>query len=343
MSHKPQFEEYLLLYFYDELEPSEKVLFEKHLEGCPHCQKRLVSLQEMEKTLQSVPDPTPSAVLIERANQRVMQAIARQGQFPLRERIRNWIDELGDAMAQFFAQPRYQLVTAGVVFVLGILVGKMWLSSGLMHDPQMLANFVNRGALMTSAEREDFQKAFANYMLSSGDIEISDLAQQDARPNENGLIQVNVKIEKDMALSGGLDDPTIQNMLRYSALNDADPEKRQRAIRLLSKAERNPLTEETLVAIVLQEKVAGIRLQSLQALAEYPDNEQIVESLKSVALNDSAQELRMVAMERLFDYGQKDVIPIFALLASQEQHPGISDRARDYLDQLVAKNTQEGE
>ncbi len=337
MKNHKHFDDLLLQYYYDDGTNAERQLFEDHLRGCVQCREQLDQLRAMSTILSQEPAPKPSAALLERANRRVMHTILAGKKRPVFTKIKEFWEDLTESLEMALARPRYQLIAAGTIFAVGMLVGKIWLSSGLLHDPQMLANFVNRGALLTSQEKDDFQKAFANYMLGAGGAEVSDLVQKDGDGDNNGIVEVNVKIQKDFALSGGLDDPTIQNMLRYSALRETDPEKRLGAVKLLSKVKANPGTEETMIAVLLRDSVESIRHKSMESLESYALSEQIIEAYKSVALNDTSSELKTMALDRLAILETADIIPIFALVASQEKDEQVKRQAERYLEQIRQK------
>jgi len=333
-THKT-FKDKLLLYFYGELNAVESKLFEQHLAECTECNGEINRLNEMKHSLQFMSQPVPSSVLIERANAKVMNTIRQTKQRKLKWTITGLLDDIQDTFVSVFARPQYQLVSIGVTFIIGIFVGKLWLSSGLRHDPGMLANFVNYQVALTDTEKNQFQKALANYLLQSGGIEVAELVQGSADDDGDGLVEVNIKVDKDIAVKGGLDDPTILNMLQYSAIHEKDKTRRLRAIKLLSKTPQNPNNEATMISILLNDTEQDVRDLALDALKSYNVNARIMDTYKTIALRDSSTEIRSAAMEQLYKNADKSVVPILALIASNDSDTTLRNIAQKYLDEIV--------
>lgn len=333
MKSHQQFESMLMLYFHNELSAQDAARFEKHLAECPECSGALSRMNDLKQALEHTTRAVPSPVLIERANAKVMRTIRQT-----KKRRFNWtfsgiLDEIQDALTGFLAQPRYQLVSIGITFIIGIFVGKLWLSSGLRHDPGMLANFVNYQVALTDAEKEQLQKAMANYLIQSGGVEVADLIQ--SSPDDNGMVEVNLKVDRDIAIKGGLDDPTILNMLRYSARHDQDRSRRLRAIKLLAKSSRNSRNESTMISVLLNDTDPEVRDQAMDALEAYDPTPQIMDAYKTIALRDSAAGIRFRAVKELYQCKDETVVPVLALIASNDPDSSLRKTAQKYLDRLV--------
>ena len=329
------FKDKLLLYFYGELNTIDSNLFEQHLQKCSECSDEMSRLNEMKHSLQYTSQPIPSSVLMERANAKVMNTIRQTKQHKLKWALFGILDDIRDIFTGIFARPQYQLVSIGVTFIIGIFVGKLWLSSGLRHDPGMLANFVNYQVALTDTEKDQFQKALANYLLRSGGIEVAELVQGPADDDGDGLVEVNIKVDKDIAVKGGLDDPTILNMLQYSATHEKDKTRRLRAIKLLSRTPQNPNNEATMISVLLNDAVLEVRNLALETLKSYNVNPQIMDAYKTISLRDSSTEIRSVAMEQLYKNADKTIVPILALIASNESDTTLRNTAQKYLDKIV--------
>ncbi|MDO9549289.1 MAG: HEAT repeat domain-containing protein [Candidatus Marinimicrobia bacterium] len=333
-THKT-FEDKLLLYFYDELNADDIKLFEKHLSECSECTGELNRLNGMKHSLQNMSHPAPSSVLIERANAKIMTKIRQTKQRKFKWTLSGLLDDIQDTFTSIFARPRYQLISIGITFIIGIFVGKLWLSSGLRHDPGMLANFVNYQVALSDTEKDQFKKALANYLLQSGGIEVSELVQGPSDDDGDGLVEVNIRVDKDIAVKGGLDDPTILNMLQYSAIHEKDKTRRSRAIKLLSKTPQNPNNEATMISVILNDAEQEVRDLALDALTSYKVNTRIMDAYKTIALRDSSTEIRSTALEQLYKNADKSVVPILALIASNDSDTTLRNTAQKYLDKIV--------
>jgi len=340
MKHDKHFEDLLMLYFYDELSDSERAGFKDHIDECPVCQAEIERLQAIEKQIDRVPLPAPTPQLLTEMNRRIMLELTGRERQPTMAKIKDLIEDIFDSVAITMARPRYQLIAVGLTFVIGIFVGKLWLSTGLRHNPEMLANLVNYNYQLTPTEKEDVQKAFAGYLLKSGGIEAADLLQADQGTNSSGLVEVNVKVEKNLAIKGGLDDPTIQNMLMYAARQEPDKERRLRAVRLLGQVTPRPEVDETLAAVMLRDAAEPIRLLAAQLLDERAMTGQRMEAYKSVVLNDSSATIRKLALEKLVGQDDPGIVPVIALVAARDEADEIRQMARDALDDLYKNNNQ---
>ncbi|HPC35014.1 MAG TPA: zf-HC2 domain-containing protein [Candidatus Marinimicrobia bacterium] len=341
MKHNKHFKELLILYFYNELPEFERVSFEQHLDDCPVCQAELKHLRNIEKQIARAPEPVPSARLLEKMNKQVMLKISSSSRKPIWAKIKAYFEKMFETITLSLARPRYQLIAASLVLIIGIFIGRMWFSADLRQHPETLANFVNYNYKFTDPEKENIQKAFTNYLLKSGGIEVADLLLTEYRPNQSGLVEVNVRVEKDMAIKGGLDDPTIQNMLMYAARHNQNAEKRLMAIRLLDQIEPNPIVDATFVAVMLHDKNESVRLLAAQLLTKRQMTAQALEAYKLVALRDSSASIRKLALENLVRQGSQDVVPVIAIIAARDESEEIRQIALVALDKFYDKSNQE--
>lgn len=337
MKHPKKFKEQVLLYFYDELSEEAARSFREHLKECLICQKEFEKMSALREKMVSLPKVVPTEALVQRANQKVISAIHQSRRHPYIEKLRQLGADIQEALASIMVQPKYQLVSLGVTLIIGIFIGKLWLSSGLRHDPDLLANFVNYQATLTETEKNNLQRALANYLLQSGGIEVENLLQTDRDNGEDGIVEVNLRINRDLSLRGGLDDPTIQNMLRYSAIHEKDPARRRHALRLLAKTPRNIETETTLISILLHDAEEELRLQALETLREYPLSDRMLDTYKTVALGETQDNIRIIALRALYNSGKQSVIPIIALVAANDASVAIRNEAQDLLEQMKNK------
>ncbi|MCD6440877.1 MAG: zf-HC2 domain-containing protein [Candidatus Marinimicrobia bacterium] len=340
MKQHKLYENMLLLYFYDELNSVDRDIFDRHLATCSRCRNELAGLNAIKTALRQAPETVPTRALVDRLNRQVMDKIQKSGHTKISKNILKWANEIQESLAGGLAHSRYQLVAIGITFILGVFVGKLWLSSGLRNDPDMLANFVSYQTSLTEAEKESVKKALAKYLLQSGSVEVADLIQEAPTKNEDGIIAVNIKVAKDLSLRGGLDDPTIQNMLRYSALHDRDKSRRLHAVKLLSKTPQNSENESTMIAVLLKDSEEELRTKAMEVLRTYKINNQILDTYKTIALHDTSQTIRMIALEELYNNADENVIPIMALIVANDNNDDLRNIAKKYLDALCKAQSQ---
>jgi flavorubredoxin len=75
-------------------------------------------------------------------------------------------------------------------------------------------------------------------------------------------------------------------------------------------------------------------------LASYTSNNQIIDTYKTIALRDSCNSVRSIAMEQLYNNADDTVIPILALIASNDENETIRNTAQKYLDEIVKNINQ---
>ncbi len=342
MKHDKKLDEMLMLYFFNELSEPKKKAFEIHLKECAHCQTELSKLKIMNSKLADTPDKVPTPELIEKVNMKIMAAIAPEPSNSLINKITDSFQEFYNSMLMAFTRPQYQFASMGATLIIGILIGKIWLSSGLQNDPEMLISLINRQSDLTAEQQSKFRNAFANYMIQSGDVELSELVQENPTDSQNdNMVMVNFKVKKDFALKGGLDNQAIQNMLRFSARHEKEPARRMRAVKLLSNSPQNKDIEETLIAVLLHDENESIRKEAMEAICQYNDSEESKDALKTVVLNDTSATLRIQAINFLKEIGSEDVIPIIALTSIRDNDEEVKNIAKNVLEELENSKSKE--
>ena len=332
-----RFRKMVLLYFYGELSASEKRIFQDHLGDCLYCQRELRRLEKLGSVVSKAPEVVPSKILMERASMRVMEEIRAESSVKGFSLLRDGLENLVESFQMYFSRPRYQLIAVSVVFLVGMIVGKMWMSSDLINDPEALANFAENFVKMSPTEETRIQRALANYLMQSGDIEVADLFQEEKVENGADVVEVNFTVGKNFALEGGLDDPTIRNVLMYSALHDENVNRRMRALRLLSRSVPSKEIELTLVSVLLRDSEYEVRLHALRTLVKMKYVEDVVYACKKVILYDSNADVRMEALEYLYEVGDKTIIPIIAVVSTKDKNDSIRARAEEVLRELNSK------
>ena len=338
MKHDKDFNDMVTLYFYGELSDDEAKLFEEHLSTCSSCQGELSRLKMISGIISKTEKRAPTKVLLNRANMKVMEQITRTDTAPLLSGVKDRFDEFVDTVQLYFARPRYQLATIGIVFLVGIIVGKMWLSSGLLNDPNAFANFLNSKPKMSKVDESKLQNALASYLMQSGDVEVASLFQENEAESEEGIVEVNFRLEKDFALKGGLDDPGIQYMLRYSAVHDKSFERRMRAVRILGRAMPNKDVESTLIEVLESEESADIRLKAIETLCKSSSNEDIVSAFKSALLNDSEASVRLAALEYLGNIKDESLVSVITVVSVKDRDSTVKAKADKILRDINTEN-----
>ncbi|HOV23436.1 MAG TPA: hypothetical protein PL107_04110 [Candidatus Marinimicrobia bacterium] len=341
MKHDKHFKELSILYFYNELSESERTDFKHHLDECQVCQAEIERLQIIAKKIDYATEPVPSARRLEALNKQVISKISSESRRPKLVNVKKYFEGMFETITIGLSRPRYQLIAASLILVIGIFIGRVGFRADLPKQPEILANFVNYNYKFTDPEKENIQKAFTNYLLKSGGIETADLLQSGYKTDQNGLVEIYVRVKEDFAIKGGIDDPTIQNMLMYAARHNQDAEKRLLALRLLNQIEPNPIVDATFVAAMLHDNNESVRLFAAQLLEKRQMTKQIQEAFQLVALRDSSASLRKIALENLVNKAEQEVVPVLALVAARDESEEIRQMALLALDKFYDKNDRE--
>lgn len=303
MKHENKYDRMLSLYFYDELNEAEKSIFEEHLQDCEKCQMELEKMETLQATLNVMPDKKPTDTLMNRVNNKIMNRIEAREE-SLWSKLKDRFLDFKDRFSMVMAQPKYNLASIGVALFIGVVIGKIWLSSNLKNNPEMIRSFVSNTQAFSEKQEETFNKAFVDYAFKSDNIEIGKLLKNNKiEANEDGMVNVNFELRRELSLKGGLDDPTIQKMLMYSAVHDSDPERRAHAIKLLSHLPVSKASSkyfaETFGAVLLRDTTLSNRELALDVLKDFQPSDKVLEVFKTAALNDPSPEIRAESIKYL--------------------------------------------
>ena len=337
MKHESKFEEMLMLYHFGELSEMESKIFQSHLKTCEKCQRELADLQQMNGMLIQEPEEMPSMDLVNRANREIMKKLDSESSVSGFNGIKDFFNEITDSFAQLFAQPKFQLSGMAATLLIGILVGKIWMSSGIQNNPDMMIQLLSNSKEISAEQYNQFQKTLASTMLKSGNVEVEDFLNGD-NVSEDGIMSVSYKLKNNFEVQGGLDDPTVRDMLLYAARKDENPTRRLRAINMLSTIGMNEKIEETFSAVILHDTDDQIRLKAAEILGEHQLCEKSLESFKSVALRDTSSGMRLKAIEVLKKQNAENMETVFAVMASRDRDDAVKEAAQKALEEINSNN-----
>ena len=333
MKHDTKFEEMLMLYSFGELSEMEGKIFQKHLKSCTRCQQELTELNQMNSMLNQEPEYIPRLELVEKTNQRIMTQLRTELRESGFENMKSFFNELVDFFAQLFAQPKFQLSGMAATLILGVLIGKVWMSSGLKNNPDMMIQLLSDSKSISSEQYDKFQKTLASTMLKSGKLEVEDFITGE-NLSEDGIMSVSYKLKNNFEVQGGLDDPQVQDIFLYAVRKDDNPNTRLRAINMLSQIGMNEKIEETFAAVILHDSEDGIRLKAAEALGKHELTEKSLESFKSVALRDTSSGMRLKALEILTNQKAENMETVFAVMATRDRDENVKKAAKEALNSL---------
>jgi hypothetical protein len=294
-------------------------------------------MKQMDNVLNLEPAEMPAMELVEKANLRIMSKLNKEQKESGFENLKSFLNELAESFAQLFAQPKFQLSGMAAMLLVGVLIGKVWLSSGLKSNPDMLIHLLSNNTELSTEQYTQFQKTLASTMLKSGNIEVEDVLNTD-NTSEDGIMSVSYKLKNNVEVQGGMDDPDIHDMFLYAARQDDNPTMRLKAINMLSQIGMNDKIEDTFSAVILHESEDNIRLKAAEVLGNYSLKDKSLESFKSVALSDTCSEMRLKAIEVLQKQNAENIETVFALMAARDRDSKVKVAAQEALDSMNKEN-----
>ncbi len=334
MKHAKKYEEMLMLFHLGELSEMEISIFQAHLKTCDKCQQELNELQEMAGILDKEPEEQPTMEMVQKANRNIMAELNKSEKETSVSSIKEFLNDFADSFAQLFAQPKVQLSGMAATLVIGVLIGKAWLSTGLKNNPDMMIHLLSNNTSLSTEQYQKFQNTLANSMLKSGNVEVEDFLN-DQNVSEDGIISVSYKLKNNFEARGGLDDPVVRNMLLYSARQDESPGKRMQAVNLLSSIGMTDKIEETFSAVILHDENDKIRLKVADILSHHNLKKETLESFKSVALKDDNSDMRLKAIEVLQSQNAENLETVLAVMATRDRNKEVKQVATEALESIA--------
>jgi hypothetical protein len=247
-----------LLVFYScgETSEQENALIEKHLAACPVCATQLAEERGLHESLmealQASEQSDTGGILLSQCRSELAEALDDLSAPPLQERWRHfgWLRR---------SMVMHPVLNGALLVLFGVAVGTQllpWISTRL--DSNSNAQTVN----VSPAAR--FTEDQLSKMLVAG---VSLAPQSDGAP---GTLQVRVRTEEPLVLSGSVDDPDLRRVLTYVIENGEQTD-------------------------------AGVRLDCLEALRARHADLDVRRALLYAARKDQNPAVRMKALESLRD------------------------------------------
>jgi len=276
----------LVFYVCDEISEKERKQIETHLATCAPCSAQLAEERELQRAMVSAPQPADefdaSGILLAQCRSELAEALDDLSAPPVQEHWR----PLGWLRRWMALRPAW----SGAVLVLfGVLLGAQlipWLQSGKNNNNLQAMNVVARQPF-TEDQLADMAIAGINFSNTSG--------------SGPGTVQVQLRAQQPMELSGDVNDRDMQRVLTYVVEN----------------GERFD---------------AGVRLDCLDALKAAAGNQEVRRALIAAARKDQNPAVRMKALESLRGEATDDTVRQVVLDALQhDANPGVRVEAVNVL------------
>jgi len=289
MKLSSKWEESIILYLYDELEPEERSAFESELERNPAVRARVEKMRRFHNLLDRKGTPEPSERVLQRSRARLLlrlrqtRAAALPSERP--RRSRTW----------FEPRPGFIVAGAAALLVAGFLAGRLSFhltgkdgSELARYAPSTRPSAVEQGDLIT-------------------DI---DLIQYDPK---SGIVTVQYTSLHDVVVEGDMADPAIRKLLAYAIRADDHPGRRLTAVKAtrgygLPDAE----LEAALIRAMRTDSIPGVRLKAAKVLESLPPTAKIRQAFIGVLQNEPNPAIRIEALQALESHRSGDqLVPVF--------------------------------
>ncbi len=278
-----------LLVFYScgETSEQENALIEKHLAACPVCATQLAEERGLHESLmealQASEQSDTGGILLSQCRSELAEALDDLSAPPLQERWRHfgWLRR---------SMVMHPVLNGALLILFGVAVGTQilpWISTRL--DSNSNAQTVN----VSPAAR--FTNDQLSKMLVAG-ISLSPQADGGA-----GTLQVRVRTEEPLVLSGSVDDPDLRRVLTYVIENgdQTDTGVRLDCLEALRARNADLDVRRALLYAARKDQNPAVRMKALESLRDAVADTAVREALIDALEHDANPGVRVEAVNLL--------------------------------------------
>jgi len=300
MEHE-RLKEWLCLSVFDELGEDEKNVFEDHVLSCKECQREREEILRMLEAITASGAGEPSEELLQSARQSLRAALWKESlahsavrkparSVPLLTRLIgvDRIDPAGVFRGSWFRRYRAAL-TATVMVCLGFVLG-----------------YFSSGRVQPGTRYQQVQPVAEERYTRISDIRFLDADAAD------GEVEIMYNQVLPVRLKARVDDKRMREVLAHALLEDDNPGVRLKAIRTFETDRSDPPSadvKQAFLEVLNTDPNAGVRLQALLVLQQFPFDEEIKRTLIFVLLHDENPGIRITVMNYLAEITIDGVIP----------------------------------
>jgi len=305
------------LYVMDILSPEEKATFEQELERSDQLETYLNELLSTLRVVSHLPSKQPSETLLQRQRNLLRGRTDIMKAEPFYSLFIRKIKDITWSISDFFFFTGRPAVAAVTFLLIGLIVGRFLLFPTTTPD------------LPTTPEltvEERIQQI----------IKAGQLAETQIQPLSNGTntVAFRLKAEDEIEYAGGLKDETVRELLSYLLLNEANPGKRLKSLKLMSDLTPDEEMKMVLVAALLSDENPGVRLRAIKSLATYPVDKTVQDACTKILLEEQNTAIRMEALNILARNPDEKLIPVLQVVSRLDSNEFIREEAAAILDEL---------
>lgn len=275
----------LVFYACDEIDSHEREQIEAHLAACSSCAEQLREEQEMQTALMSAFQPAdqidPSGALLAQCRSELSELLDDLSSPPLRE---HWTP-FGWARRWMALRPVW---SAACLVLVGLAIGTqvaLWLP-GRDAGNSSAVN-VHAAPPLTNEDLAKMAVAGVNFAPSAD--------------SSSGTVQLQVRTEQPLVISGSVDDADVRRVLTYVVANGErfDPGVRLDCLDALKTRTADQEVRHALVAAARKDQNAAVRMKALEALRDSTGDEAVRDALLEALHHDANPGVRVEAVNLL--------------------------------------------
>ena len=275
----------LVFYACDEVEPLEREQIDAHLAVCASCAAQLSEEQEMQSALVSAFQPAdrldPSGALLAQCRSELSELLDDLSAPPLREQ---W-SPFGWMRRWMALRPAW---SAAALVLVGLAVGTqvaLWIPGRDGNfGPSQAVNV--KAAQLTNEDLSKMAVAGVNFPAAA---------------DSSGTVQLQVRTEQPIVLSGSVDDADVRRVLTYVVTNGErfDPGVRLDCLDVLKTRTSDKEVRHALLAAARKDLNAAVRMKALEALRDSAADEGVRDTLLEALQHDANPGVRVEAVNLL--------------------------------------------
>lgn len=317
--------ELAVLYVVEELSGKELTDFERILSEDDALTSYIDELRTTLGDAASLPFREPSEAFLKGQRNILRGRIHLISKEPFLARVGDSIRRRLSAVADSLSAPKRPVLAAIGYVVVGLLIGRF-----LLTWPITMGDFLPS----TFADEQRLLKA----------MEMGQLKAERMQFVQNGTERLvfHLKDDDEFTYTASPQDDITRDLLGYIALNEPNPGKRLKSIKLATSLTADEKVKMILVSALLDDDNTGIRLRAIKSLTDYPDDNTIWKAAMKALLEDDNTAVRIEALSLLARNPRESLIPVLQVVSRLDENEFIRDEAEAVLVELLAAGETEG-
>jgi hypothetical protein len=155
-------------------------------------------------------------------------------------------------------------------------------------------------------------------------------------PADSGQVQIAVDEVQRRVVTGSLAEPRIQQLLLDAVREESNPGVRVESIGALKNSADSEDVRRALIDAVSHDPNAGVRLKALEGLKPYAGDPSVRKTLANVLLKDDSAGVRVQAIDLLTAHHDDSIVGILQDVMQKEDDGYIRTRTRELLESMKA-------